>query len=570
MIYISAQPDRYYFLWQLKLQMFNFSRLGIPKKDIHVLIGFCPKKGLSQMFSDFINENDQANFYCYPDTRRRSFYESSLRPHLLKKHFDKYNWLATETIFYHDSDVIFTRKPDLYRFLDDRSWYASRTGSYNDSGYIKGRIGNENFETMCRIVGVRASQVEENDPMTGGAQYILKEVTSSFWATVEKKSEQMYEFLYNLNKNISPIKKDRENIQEWCTDMWCVWWEGLRQGRVLKVDADLDFYWASSRSQDIQEKLILHYSGNISSSVDHFFRKGKYVYFSPFYDDLSKIDSGSASKFIVNEINLYNREESKKRINLNKLSILIPVRIDSEERLENLRLVTSYLALNFNCEIIVLEADRSPKVDKNDLPREIIYHFIRDEKESFHHTRYNNRLLSMSTKPYIAFYDTDVVLTIQQIADAYYSLESDTADVVYPYDGVFVAVDSLLKKMFGKAMDINFLVRNERKLTIATKRSVGGCVLMDKRKYLEAGGDNENFSSWGPEDLERWKRMKVLGYRISRIPGSIFHLPHPRNADSGYRSIDQRYVLFEEYIRICSMSPARLRKYIESWTWLKK
>jgi hypothetical protein len=46
MIYLSAQPDDYYFLWQLKLQLFNFNRLGIRPNNIHVLIGYNKERGV--------------------------------------------------------------------------------------------------------------------------------------------------------------------------------------------------------------------------------------------------------------------------------------------------------------------------------------------------------------------------------------------------------------------------------------------------------------------------------------------------------------------------------------------
>lgn len=52
--------------------------------------------------------------------------------------------------------------------------------------------------------------------------------------------------------------------------------------------------------------------------------------------------------------------------------------------------------------------------------------------------------------------------------------------------------------------------------------------------YIEAGGDNEKFTGWGPEDLERFKRWEVRGYRVHRTEGAIFHLHHHRGANSGY------------------------------------
>ncbi len=47
MIYLSAQPDEKYFLWQLEIQLLNFNRLGISCDHIHVIIGYDQDKGIS-------------------------------------------------------------------------------------------------------------------------------------------------------------------------------------------------------------------------------------------------------------------------------------------------------------------------------------------------------------------------------------------------------------------------------------------------------------------------------------------------------------------------------------------
>ena len=44
--------------------------------------------------------------------------------------------------------------------------------------------------------------------------------------------------------------------------------------------------------------------------------------------------------------------------------------------------------------------------------------------------------------------------------------------------------------------------------------------------YVQAGGENEHFYGWGPEDLERVKRMEILGYSVTRIKGDLYHLYH--------------------------------------------
>ena len=136
MIYLSAQPDSTYFLWQLELQIFNFSKLGIRPESIVVLIAYHPAKGLSPDFKMLVKNNKQASFFTYPDTRISKQYESSIRPHIIAKHFSKFPNLSYEVIFYHDSDIILRKIPDFFHLMKDKKWYVSDTRKYLDSAYI--------------------------------------------------------------------------------------------------------------------------------------------------------------------------------------------------------------------------------------------------------------------------------------------------------------------------------------------------------------------------------------------------------------------------------------------------
>ena len=77
--------------------------------------------------------------------------------------------------------------------------------------------------------------------------------------------------------------------------------------------------------------------------------------------------------------------------------------------------------------------------------------------------------------------------------------------------------------------------------------------------------ENENFYGWGPEDIERVKRWEILGYRIKRIEGSLFHLHHPRLKNSWYASNILELKNKQELINICRMNNAGLANYISSW-----
>lgn len=570
MIYISAQPDLFYFLWQLQLQLFNFNRLGINSTQIHVLICYDKERGLSPYFQSFIKENKQAQFFIYPDTRKSKLYDSSIRPHIIAKHFKANPWLENEAIFYHDSDIIFTQLPDFNQLLQDNIWYASDTRSYNDSHYIKNKIGVVGFKGMAKLIGVSHKVIEEHDDDTGGAQYLLKKITVKFWQRLEKDCEAMFEYLNDLNNQLTSIGSTNDKIQAWCTDMWCLRWQAIKRGEKVKIHQELDFMWAYTPIATNLDVKILHYTGNIKEAETKYFKKNNYGCCAPFFDDFGLIERTSASGILVEEIKKYNQYQLQNRIDLTDVSFLIPIRVDSVERLENLRIVTNYLHQQFKTNIIILEADSEQKVDVSKLPNEVNYHFITDDQPLFHRTKYNNRLITLSSTPIVSLYDTDVVLPIGQITASIDILRRGLIKMAYPYDGTFVSIDRLMKAMFSKHLDISLLEGNKGKHIIATRRSYGGCVFLDKESFLNAGGDNENLTSWGPDNMERKRRMQNLGYKIERIEGMLYHLPHPKSTNSGYDNLQQCTTLMDEYFKICSMMPAELKNYINAWSWRYK
>lgn len=565
MVYISAQPDNYYFLWQLQLQLFNFNRLGIDADFIHVLICYDKERGLSQYFQSFIEKNKQAKFFTYSDTRKTKLYDSSLRPHIIKKHFKANLWLEDETIFYHDSDIIFTQTPDFDSLLSDNNWYASDTRYYTNSHYIKDKIGAIPFKGMAKLMEISPEVIEQHDENMGGAQYLLKKLNFQFWQRLEIDCEKVYEYLNDLNNQ--QIDKSKR-IQAWCTDMWCLWWQAIRMGKKVKIHPKLDFMWAHTITDDLP--LILHYTGNISADETRFFRKNNYGLCSPMYDDFSLIEKSSASSLLVDEIKRYNQHQLRDRIDLNDVSFLIPIRIDSEDRLENLIIVTNYLNLKFKTKIIVLEADSEQKVNLSKLPDEVEFHFVTDDSPLFHRTKYNNQLIALSKTPYVSLYDTDVILPVDQILKCLNQLRKGIVDAVYPYDGRFLSVDILMKNMFGKLLDEKFLELNKGKHSMVTCRSYAGCVFLNKQCFILAGGENENLNSWGPYDIERKRRMQSLGCKIERIEGNLYHLAHPKSTNSRYPDFQQRTKLMNEYFKVCSMPSTDLKNYINTWPWKKE
>jgi hypothetical protein len=576
LVFLSAQPDDYFFVWQLELQLYNFSGLGIPPEQIHILVGYHPGRGLRHYFVDFIEKyKHKARFFPYPDHREQPKYTSSLRPHIIHQHFTQNPWLQTKTLFYHDSDIIFRALPDFTTLLQDEFWYVSDTRSYLDSSYILGNADKNTFHRMCSQVGIDPDYVIANDENCGGAQYLLKGTNASFWKKLETDSEAIYRLLIedNLRRGDKFLREgknfsDYNGIQSWCADMWACFYNLLYHDKKVKISTELNFCWASQSISDWHRTKILHYTGLVQDSRGAF-DKTKYIHYPPYYehDVLKKIDEKSATYPLVQLIDAFLKDQAIHKIDLTDVSFLIPVRIDSPSRMKNLQIVTSFLAKYFNTNILLLEADDSPKVSLHSLPSVCEYFFQQDDNPLLHRTRMNNFLIMAATTPIVVLYDTDVVLSIEQILSSTMLLRTGQADATSPYDGRFTSVDVLFKMLFEKILDPELLLRNMEMHNTSIDRSWGGCLFVQKIAYIQAGMENEFFKSWGPEDRERIKRLKGLEYTIKRIDGPLFHLPHERKENSSFPSTEIRTSYFEEYLKICDLHKTDLESYISTWQW---
>lgn len=429
---------------------------------------------------------------------------------------------------------------------------------------------------MCECVNIPLALVLKNNSDAGGAQYLLKNTSYEFWDKVEKDSENLFILLNNFN-NLAAEKKYINNkikrseyhgIQAWCADMWAVLWNGWLLRNDLKIHKELDFCWPKDVIENWEKTKILHYAGVTKIEANEsFFCKTKYVHYPPYDDDFRIVNSSTCSYPVINLINDFRINRNKKRIDLSDVSFLISLRIDSADRLENLQAITKYLDKYFNTNILIAESDIVSKIPIEILPDVCNLFFFKDNNPFFHHTKTNNQLISQAKTPIIAIYDADVVLSVDQIIQSVDLIRKKNAHIVSPYNGTFISVDKLFKIIFSKILDPELLSMNQNKFFITTKRSWGGAVFIQKKSYQKAGCDNENFKSWGPEDIERVKRMKNLGYNVQRVRKPLFHLPHVRKVNSGYSDLKTYAKYMEEYFKVCNMKKELLESYIINWPW---
>lgn len=253
-----------------------------------------------------------------------------------------------------------------------------------------------------------------------------------------------------------------------------------------------------------------------------------------------------------------------------ELTIVIPVRIDSKERVDNIKSIVDFLLKNTFYIIIILEIDCEQKLHIDYFHERLVYYFKKDMNIIFHHTKYRNQLLHLAPTSIVAIWDADVFLNLSQIEKSIELIKEKRVTMCFPYDGRFFFLnphDSVLARTNIYSFIYNY--REGMLVDMLGRPSVGGIFIVNKDQYLKAGGENENFYGWGPEDAERFKRMEILEEPVARTQGPLFHLHHPRGINStfGYNERDKKNV--HELIKVCRMSKNQLKDYIETWDWRK-
>ena len=256
---------------------------------------------------------------------------------------------------------------------------------------------------------------------------------------------------------------------------------------------------------------------------------------------------------------------------VNRIAFLIPVRIESKERERNLDMLLEMLSQIERAEIWILEADSHPCYKMKKSYSNVYYLFVKDQDPIFYRTKYLNHLLNTVDCTIAGIWDTDVILEWWQIQDAITAVEFGKAVMSFPYNGRFLMFPQNISDLFCLTRSMDLLREySENQINTRIPYSFGGAVFINREKYLQAGGENEYFYGWGAEDLERVKRMEILGFPIYRSEGPLFHLFHPRKRNSWYGSDELELKSRKEFLKICGMTRKELQQYIKTWQWINE
>jgi glycosyltransferase involved in cell wall biosynthesis len=218
-------------------------------------------------------------------------------------------------------------------------------------------------------------------------------------------------------------------------------------------------------------------------------------------------------------------DKKNDKTDLTDVTFVIPLRIDSPQTIENTNTVIKYIDQHFKTNICILEADSEQRYFPEEKQNNLNYKFIEDRQEVFHCTKWINRLISIADTPFVSVWETDTIAPPDQIISAIKMLRSKEAVMSIPCDGRFYSCDKVSSDLFKRIPDIDILMNRVPVMNLMHGyHSVGGAFIVNKEKYLEAGGENESFRGEGHEDIERVKRMEILNLTIFYSDGPLFHI----------------------------------------------
>ena len=245
---------------------------------------------------------------------------------------------------------------------------------------------------------------------------------------------------------------------------------------------------------------------------------------------------------------------------LKDTTFIIPLRIESGDRMRNVITSLCYLLETFDTSIIVKEGDSQSVFAEDVLPQvkaflevdEIsnLTHVFEDTSASeFHRTRYLNEMIHMATTKVVVNYDCDIILPMETYIKAQAMIIDGPSDVVYPYGfGNYAKMVTVDDEIVTEFLTEGFSIDLLEKTAKLNNARFGFCQFFDREVYLSGGGENEEFIAYAPEDEERAFRFSTLGYQVDRIDEFVYHLEHARTPNSWYNNpyMQHNFALWEK------------------------
>ena len=270
-------------------------------------------------------------------------------------------------------------------------------------------------------------------------------------------------------------------------------------------------------------------------------------------------------------------------IDLKNCTFIIPIRIESEDRMRNVVTVLAYLLKNFDTKVILKEVDVESVYEDQVLPQiedflgdsinNLTHVFEKSDDPVFYRMKILNEMIDMADTMVIANYDCDVLFKKETYVESV-EMIMDGFDLVYPY-----GFGNYQKQVFIDDDGVSEFINEDFDFEVLDKKSrmydaqYGHVQFVNRKSYILAGMENENFRGSSPEDKERFYRFDKMGYSVGRIDDIVYHLEHSRGVNSWPNSVQGNPYMkqnFDEWEKIQKMTGHQLRSYYSNQEYLKK
>lgn len=220
------------------------------------------------------------------------------------------------------------------------------------------------------------------------------------------------------------------------------------------------------------------------------------------------------------------------------------------DRFNNLKKVVEWISRFSNVEIIIVEQDKSPKI--NTFPwRGVKYYFL-ENKGAFNKSWAMNYGLKMSTTNIVVFGDCDLIMDPNEFIKSINMINQ--FDMISPYDKVIDLEQNEVNLPLDEVIKID---RNYRgQFDIQKVPLCGGITIFRKDSIYNIGGWDQNFSGWGAEDDAMTVKVKTL-LNWYENTSKCFHLWHVKEQPD--MKLYQRNLQLLQ--KITDMSKDDIRKY---------
>jgi hypothetical protein len=249
---------------------------------------------------------------------------------------------------------------------------------------------------------------------------------------------------------------------------------------------------------------------------------------------------------------------------------IIPLKIDSEKRLQNIAITLNYLLKNTDSKIIITEADSDRKLFLNILnDKRVKYIFKKCDTKEFHRTKLINEMLIDVDTDITINYDADILLPPEAHKISEHLILNENYDLVYPYGFEHMDQRKLKDEIFSYNIFKNTLNIKDINLeeTAPDYCRFGHVQFFKTKSYISGFMENENYKHWCPEDEERGFRFKILGYKVVWFRSLIFHQEHP---PSTLKPPDNLKQIYELHNKLINSSKEQLEEYYSKQNYIKE